>query len=413
MAKFMAFGSFADFMAWLDGRGLFHVDLGLERISAALAAARLAETPFFSAQVLGTNGKGSTATFLESLARAHGRKTGLYTSPHLVSPRERILIDGKQIPEDEWLSCANRIMANITNAAELTYFEFLTLLAIMLFARNDVNFAVIEAGLGGKNDATSALNHAMHVFAPIDMDHAAIIGPTLLDIAKDKAAAIRGGSTICSAPQRPEVREIIANEAQKMGANVFWAQKTRFEPPLGLAGDHQRQNAALALLAFQKAAQGMGIQEDKDAIARALNSAFIPGRLQMATPSLLLDGGHNPHALAHVLPEAKKILGPRVSIVFAALADKDWRRMAAMLAENFPEARFIIPQIDNPRAQDAEKLASEINMILPGSALAAKNTEDALQMALAGQEKVFAVGSLYLLSEIFGLYPQFLKSSRN
>lgn len=401
-----AFGSFADFMAWLDGRGLFHVELGLERISAALEAAKA--SPFFSVQVLGTNGKGSTATFLEALARAHGRKTGLYTSPHLVCPRERILIDGRELPEGEWLSCANEIMANIPNAADLTYFEFLTLMAVMLFAQNGVDLAVIEAGLGGKNDATSAIAHALHVFAPIDLDHAAIIGPTLADIARDKAAAIRPGFAVCSAPQLPEARKIIESAAQKAGAPVFWADSSCAEFSPGLRGAHQRANAALALLAFQKAAQILGFKENKDACAQALEKAFIPGRLQMATARLLLDGAHNPHALRQILPEAKKILGPKITIVFAALADKDWRQMGAILTENFPEARFIVPQIDNPRALAAEELAGAINAILPESAQAAKDTQMALQMAHAGQDKILAVGSLYLLSEIFGLYPQYL-----
>ena len=164
------FSTPADIQRHLDSLGLFHMDMGLGRMRRALAALDLARPPFVVAQVLGTNGKGSTSAFLASLALAHGCRVGLYTSPHFVSPTERIRIGGPEQPicapwpAENWVEPANQVMAV---APELTYFEFLTVLALLGFAREGVELAVLEAGLGGRHDATTAVAADLLCYAPI------------------------------------------------------------------------------------------------------------------------------------------------------------------------------------------------------------------------------------------------------
>lgn len=404
------FGNIEDFWQWLDKLGLFKVQLGLGRMGRALAKCGLEELPFPMVQVLGTNGKGSTSTFLASIARAHGVRTGLYTSPHFVSPKERVLVNGGQLPDADWLDCANRIMDALPGGGDLSYFEFLTVLAVMLFKKRNVRLAIIEAGLGGKNDATTALSACMSVFTPIAMDHAAIIGPTLADIARDKAAAIKPLCQVISAPQCSQVAEIILERAGTCGAKVNFASELPDNRATGLAGAHQRVNAGLACLAFENLADKLCLEPDAAAISRGLAQAFIPGRLQKIgnDPPVLLDGGHNPHALGKVLPEAKKILGEVISLVFSALADKDWPKMVEILSENFPQARFFVPTLAIPRALDAMVICGQINSRLPGQARMVKDSGAAFGLALDSGRPVLVVGSLYLLSEIYAQYPQYL-----
>ena len=180
----------------LDGLGFFHMDLSLTRMETALSRLGLSRPPFVVAQIVGTNGKGSTSAFLDSLSRAHGCRTGLYTSPHFLSPCERIRIDGVPLQEDLWPELATEVYAA---RPDLTYFEFLTVLAILAFARQGVQLAVMEAGLGGAHDATTALASDLTCFAPVAMDHAAILGPTLRDIALEKCGAIRPRVPVVSA----------------------------------------------------------------------------------------------------------------------------------------------------------------------------------------------------------------------
>lgn len=187
------FGNFNDIQKHLDSLGLFHMDMGLSRVRRAMAALGLTRPPFRVVQILGTNGKGSTAAFLASLCTAHGCKTGLYTSPHFVSPEERIRIDGTPWPGARWPEPANAVMAA---APDLTYFEFLTVLALLVFAREKAEVAILEAGLGGRYDATTAVDADMLCFTPMAMDHKDVLGPTLTHIATDKAGAVRGPAPI-------------------------------------------------------------------------------------------------------------------------------------------------------------------------------------------------------------------------
>lgn len=409
------FASWPDFQAWLDARGLFHMELGLGRMRRALAVLAPGKSPFPIIQVLGTNGKGSTCAFLDAMARARGLKTGLFTSPHFLSVKERILVNGRKAEEAEWLAAANDIM----DAGDfgLTYFEFLTVLAALLFRRAKVDLAIFEAGLGGANDATSALGASLHCFAPIAMDHAEVIGPGLADIARDKAAAINPGADLLSAPQFPLARAVLAAASAAKGAKLEFARPLAKDLPLGLPGKHQKTNAALALAAFRKFAALADVAFDEEKARAGLGKTFLPGRLQIIPDekgSLVLDGAHNPHGMACLVENLAGMREKPAAIIYSALADKDWKPALAMLARLNPQAPFFIPGLDNPRALDPAEAAAFHNSRHAGGALAlggpgALARALGLAAAKAGAAPVLLTGSLYLLSEFFSLRPRCLQ----
>ena len=420
------FSTPADIQRHLDSLGLFHMDMGLGRMRRALAALDLARPPFVVAQVLGTNGKGSTSSFLASLALAHGCRVGLYTSPHFVSPTERIRIGGPNDaacapwPVDDWIEPANQVMAA---APDLTYFEFLTVLALLGFARKGVELAVLEAGLGGKHDATTAVAADLMCYAPIALDHKDILGPTLADIAADKAAAIRSAAPVCSVAQFPEAAKILERAARSHNAPFIRACPVSADTRLGLSGPHQRANAGLALTAWRELAPMLGKSaDDTKAQAQGLAQAFMPGRLQRVPgtdqyPPLLLDGAHNPHGMAALIKALRAEGLQPAGAVFSCLADKDWLPAAQMLKHYLGEAPMFVVTLGNHRAAAAQDIAAACNALPPATAQAlpqgpqglAKALELARALPAATEARpVLMTGSLYLLSEFFTQHPQWL-----
>lgn len=418
------FHNFQDILAHLNGLGLFHMDMRLNRMRRALTALNLTRPPFTVVQILGTNGKGSTAAFLASLCAAHGCKTGLYTSPHFVSPEERIRVDGLALPGESWTAHANAVMAAAPPPDGLTYFEFLTVLALLLFREQGVDVAVMEAGLGGRHDATTALDADLLCCTPIALDHRDILGPTLAAIAADKAAAVRGPAPLCTAPQFPDAARCLKEAAQAHAAPLHQAETlpAAWLPRLGLAGPHQLVNAGLALEAWRQLAPLLGRRaDDAAAQAKGLARAFVPGRLQSVPgaadyPPLLLDGAHNPHGMRALLRSLDYLeqAGIRpAGAVFSCLGDKDWRTSMLMLKRRLGAAPLFIPALDNPRAADVHKVAAACRSLPPATAvpLAGPN---ALPKALAAacrvegaspERPILLTGSLYLLAEFFTLFP--------
>ncbi|MDO5484148.1 MAG: bifunctional folylpolyglutamate synthase/ dihydrofolate synthase, partial [Desulfovibrionaceae bacterium] len=388
--------------------------------------------------------KGSTAAFLAALCREHGCRTGLYTSPHFVSMRERIRIDGQttlqarspngnapasslmpQVSGCEestaklWTTQANRIMAV---SRDLTYFEFLTVLSLLLFAECGVEVAVLEAGLGGRHDATTAVAADVLCFTPIAMDHADVLGKSLAAIAADKAAAVRSTAPVCSAAQFPAAARILRAACQKQGAPLLEAPPLipKQTPGLGLGGRHQWGNAGLALCAWRQIAPLLHKSaDDTDSQNRALAAAFMPGRMQYVPatdrhPALLLDGAHNPHgmkALTESLGDSGHTIG---ALVFSCLGDKDWPPVVSLLAKSLPGIPVFIPALNNPRAADATAVARFWNSLPTGpSARPVMDTAEALSQATAlcprQNDTVLVTGSLYLLAEVFTIFPHLLR----
>lgn len=367
------FNNFTQIERHLDSLGLFHMDMGLDRMRRALSALGLTRPPFVTVQILGTNGKGSTAAFLSSLCAAHGLRTGLYTSPHFISPTERIRVDGQPWPQELWAAQANKVMSA---APELTYFEFLTVLALLAFKEEQVDVAILEAGLGGSHDATTAISADMLCFAPIAMDHKDILGPTLSAIAADKAGAIRSAAPVYSARQFPQAARAIEAAALAQKAALIWADAVDASLELGLLGPHQRNNAGLALTAWQQLAPMLGKNpQDTRLQKQGLAQAFIAGRLQYvpatdSMPPLLLDGAHNPHGMAALIKALQQTGHEPAAAVFSCLGDKDWQTAAGMLKKQLGGASIFVPTLDNPRAASAHDIVLFFNATPPATAQA-------------------------------------------
>jgi len=404
------FADFAGFQAWLDGLGLFRMELSLGRMRAFREA--LGRRPSFAvAHVVGTNGKGSTCAMLAGALRASGLKVGLYSSPHFLSLRERVVVDGRTLPESDWRDLANET-ARIAAGIDLTYFEFLTALGILAFERAGVAVAVMEAGLGGRFDATNVFDPALTLFTPIGLDHMGVLGSTLADIARDKADAMRADAPAAAADQPPEAWAELAARAREIGARLVRARD--LVPDAGieglsltLAGAHQRENARLALAGVGLLAERLGLRFDPAACRQGIGSAFVPGRMQFAPgrPGLILDGAHNEPALV-ALRAALAGLGIRpAGLVFDCLRDKDIGRMLPHVLA-LTDGLVLVPELPGvERAWPANALAARLG----ARARPVADAAEALREFAGLDGPVLVCGSLYLLAEVFRLRPELLE----
>lgn len=262
--KYSHFPDYASTMHHLDARGMMRINPSQNAILYVLEKANLLRPQYKVIQVVGTNGKGSTSSMLASLCSTHGHRTGLFTSPHFVSPRERIKINGQIISEESWTRHANRIMP--FGGDNLSYFEFITVLALSFFDGEGVSFAIMEAGLGGTWDATSAIASDLTVITPIALDHCSVLGNTITEIAKDKSGAIRKNTPVCSAVQTKEAWAILTEQAKEKSAPLYSCKEQelpqRIEDgsvPMLLSASFQKENAKLAVLSWNIIAKNLFI----------------------------------------------------------------------------------------------------------------------------------------------------------
>ena len=409
----MPITSYQDLLAYLDKLGMFHMDLRLDRMEQGLRALDLLSPPYAVAQILGTNGKGSTAGFLASLGKAHGITTGLFTSPHMVSPRERIRINGKTLSEERWVECARRVLPAVSG---LTYFECICLMAVLAFAEEGAQFAVMEAGLGGRFDATSALPADLTCFTPIGYDHMDVLGNSLQSITQDKAAAMRKNIPAITARQSPEVLHCLLNISRRIESPLLRAEAMCTIPPdwkLGLQGVHQYANATLALGSWMELARRFNWPVHEAQVRAGLENAFIAGRLQriparQSLPDILLDGAHNTHAFA-ALRAALTELGitPR-AVIFSCLADKDLEGMAPLVLDVAMGAPLLIPPVAaNKRAAPPVRIAAKLGNTACAMPSLKAALDTAKQWDTSPRAPVLICGSLYLLAEFFTLYPDY------
>lgn len=361
--------------------------LGLDAMRAACMRAGNPETAFAAVHVGGTNGKGSTSAMVESIARASGMRTGLYTSPHLTRFAERIRIDGEPLDDEALTTLLDRALAV---GHDLSFFETATLAAFMAFAERKVDLAVIEVGIGGRLDATNVIPPPRcAAVTKVALDHQDRLGDTLEAIAREKAAIAKPGAPIVLGRMPDAVRAAAVEVARVAEARVICLDD---EPapalpgPLGLAGAYQEENAEVAW----RIADVLGI--DERARAAGLRAARWPGRFERIATSegaVILDGAHNPDGV-RALVAAVRAQDVRVgAVVFGALADKAWREMEDELAA-----------IDAPRFHAAPQ--GRPAAALPGM----RPLVDALAEArrAAGPDRVVLVcGSIYLVGEARGL----------
>ncbi len=396
--------------------------------------------------IAGTNGKGSTAAMLESILRAAGIRTGLYTSPHLERINERIRINGEDISDDDFAAAWTRVHAVIESllasgqlSAHPTYFECITALAFVAFAESSVAFAVYEVGLGGRLDSTNIVTPEVAVITSIDFDHESFLGHSIAEIAGEKAGIIKQGAWVVSSAERPEARTVITQRCNELGARLVevdaaWkieqlglsgacyravatAADSRttiaLEPPL--PGRFQIRNALTAATAARLLAE-RGFPVKNDAIERGIRSVRWPGRLERLSerPVVYLDGTHNPAGAKELLKFWREnFVGRRIFLVYGAMRDKAVDEIAGLL---FPSADFVVlTEPLQPRAISAPLLA-EMTAHLAKDSVVVRDPAEALERAIAmasGDDAVFATGSLYLVGDLRGYWRDRTKSQRS
>lgn len=397
---------YTELAVYMERLGLFHMDLTLGRMEAFWAARGLPDLPVL--HVIGTNGKGSTAVFFGSIARSHGLKTGLFTSPHFVTPRERVQVNRTMLSRATWVELANEVLS-IPSGRELTYFEFQTCIAMLAFEREGVDIAIMEAGLGGKFDATNVFAPMLTLYTPIGMDHEKVLGPTLRDIARDKAGAMREGGAVVTGPQEGEAMVELEDRASEVGARLIYAVDVADsvdDVKLGLSGIHQTVNARIALAGWRWHAASIGMRSEPVSEKFGLESAFLPGRMQQVEIDgqvVILDGAHNSHALVALKAALVSDDISPGSIVFACLKDKDIDPMTGLL-KDLTDGPIFVPIMENERAGDAGSLAAGLGE----RAQAVDSMAAALDACRDIPGPVLICGSLYLLAEFYILHPQFL-----
>jgi dihydrofolate synthase/folylpolyglutamate synthase len=397
--------------------------VGIERMQDGLAHRGLGPSelrvPFI--QVAGTNGKGSVSSMLAACLRAAGYKTGLYSSPHLHRFTERVRIDGQPISTREAARRISELLAwaDEPSAPELSFFELSTLLAVESFRDHRCDVAVIEVGLGGRLDATTALPASLSVITRIAFDHEQILGNTLAEIAREKAGIIRPGVPVVVGARGAAVQRVIRARARELGAPLslierdfratparqpghvgFSMSRSKLEQiqpvQLGLLGEHQYDNAAVAVAALA-ALEDLGLPVPVAAIRRGLRDVRWPARLERCAgrPALLFDAAHNPdgcEALARYLAREKK--KPRV-LVFGAMADKNYPRMLEILAKQVEHVVYVVPKL--ARAATHEQLQA----CVPGTAARSAGAALARARAAAGSGGlIICAGSIFAVSEL-------------
>lgn len=390
--------NYREALAWLYAAQTFGIKLGLDNTRRLLAVAGDPQARLKFLHVAGTNGKGSTCAMMDSILRAAGYRSGLYTSPHLIDFRERIRLDGVMISED----AVAEGLTLLRDAAETwdhapTFFELATVLAAWWFAHERADYVVWETGMGGRLDATNAVTPLVTVLTPIGMDHQGWLGDTLAQIAGEKAGIIKSGVPAVSAPQSAEALLVLEAQAREMAAPiVFVAEPWSGEAP-GLAGSHQRWNAALACVALRAA----GIEADASAEAEGLRRVVWPGRFQRVADNLIIDGAHNPEAVETLVATWREGWGAaKALLVFAALRDKDAAHLLRMLRSIADEV-WLVP-VNNARGMAPAELRP-LAEAAGFTRIHEAGVSQSLTEARASACPVLVAGSLFLAGEVMAL----------
>lgn len=416
------------------GHETIAIKFGLENTLQLLQALDRPHEAYHSLQIAGTNGKGSTAAFVDSICRSAGIRTGLYTSPHLVSITERFRINGREISRADFARLTDLVISAVhilkgSRAIDPTptFFEHVTCIALAAFREAHVQLAILETGMGGRLDSVTAAGAKTIGITPITYDHEAYLGNAIEEIAAEKAAVICSGSTVVAAPQKREVETIIRNRAREVGARLLYDYcsaeilkatgdgrfRCNFITPrsiyrdviLGMRGAHQVLNASVAIgLAESLIEEGFKIP--KDAVCTGLQEAKHSGRMELCggSPQVLLDGAHNV-AGAEALRDYLIDFGRRpLTLVFGAMEDKNISQMAAIL---FPLAdKVILTSVNNPRAASTSLLRNSVPRELDSRILIAEESREALEIATRetiSNGLICVTGSLYLVGELKAL----------
>ncbi len=409
--------SLAGSLEKLYARRRFGICPGPDRVRLLLERLGNPERSFRAIHVVGTNGKGSTSAFLSSILGSAGYRTALFTSPHLVSFNERFRINGQEIASERLMPLLERVLALAPDNA--TFFEIVTALAALCFAEERTEIAVLEAGMGGRSDATAVIPAIMTVITPVSLDHCDYLGTTLEGIAAEKAGIAEPGTPMIIAAQETEVDGVILNAATAGGNRLCIAGRdfsaawredgtvdykgvsavlSRLTP--GIPGRFQAENSATALAAAE-IMNSIGWPVSENAMTAGIRHARWPGRMELiaGSPPMLLDGAHNPAGAAALASALGDYRYRRLILVAGVMADKECREIFAPLAHKVKLAFAVTPAIE--RALDSNTLA-EILTDLGINATASGSVADGIRSARqsAGTEDLILIcGSLFTVGE--------------
>lgn len=384
--------------------GVHNMERLMERLGNPQQALRIIH-------VAGTNGKGSCCAMLAQVLQESGYRVGLYTSPHLVEYTERIQIDRRPIAQEDWV----QIGQEVKNAAEeiaaeggnhATFFEIITAMAFVYFARQKVDVVLLETGVGGRLDATNIIRHPeLCLITSISLDHTKVLGETLPQIAGEKAGIIKPGVTVVLAQNEPEVQKVIREQAEKQESPYYYAPAIQKLQGISLVGDYQQQNAAAVMRCVQTLQQA-GWRISEAALQKGLANTFWPGRMEQSSfegKPLLLDGAHNPggaNMLARFLKENYE--AGSCTLVFSALAKKDVSHILEPLRDCPAVGRVVFTCIDGEDQTEVFTSIWQEAAELPKPFMCTQKPRQALETAVHMPETRLTVcaGSLYLIGEI-------------
>ena len=391
----MADTSLEQELIWLYSTQTFGIKLGLEGITRLLKTCGVYYPKARVIHVAGTNGKGSTCAFAESVARAAGYSTGLFTSPHLVEFGERIRVNGRSIPAEDAARLIARVRTTIADwETPPTFFEIVLVVAMLYFAEQQVDIIILETGMGGRLDATNAVPKDVAVITPIDIDHTQYLGNTLFEIAGEKAAIIAWHRPAVIAPQLPDALRAIHNAAQAMDTD-YRIVTEECELPLGLYGSFQRRNAALALAALRALPHFLCSEAET---AKGLAEVRWPGRFEEVAPGIIMDGAHNPHAIRVLVQTWQaRFSGQKARCIYAGSADKALDEVITLLSPIVSE--WVLPPVNSPRILPPPEMAAKIRLLCPGTPLSLPATlAEVLDFSATGVPTLIC-GSFFLLGE--------------
>ena len=399
---------------WLHSRIGLNFRSGLGRMQRAVDLLGNPEKTYPIIHVTGTNGKGSTIAFMRELFATHGKKVGTFTSPHIISIHDRICINGLPIASEDFVRIANQVKEMEKTLLEthdhLSFFELLTLIALLYFKEQGVDLVLLEVGIGGLLDTTNVVTGEIAVITSIGLDHQGTLGDSMEEIAEQKAGIFKAGKKAVIAKLTPEAELVCQSKARELAVELYQAGRdfilnagdfssslanfSRLE--ISLEGVYQQENAALALQTFLLFMASRGERVEEELVRQALQETHWAGRLERIRPQIYLDGAHNLPALTRLVEfiQEKIQQGYQVRILFGALKRKDYQGMLGYLSEQLPRVELKVTGFDYQGSLD-EKDVAGYDLISSYGDFIREFEEKAND-----QDLLFVTGSLYFISEV-------------
>ena len=399
---------------WLHSRIGLNFRSGLGRMQRAVDLLGNPEETYPIIHVTGTNGKGSTIAFMRELFVSHGKKVGTFTSPHIVSIHDRICINGEPISDDDFISLAEQVKTMEQRLLEthdqLSFFELLTLIALLYFKEQEVDLVLLEVGIGGLLDTTNVVTGEIAIITSIGLDHQETLGDSLVAIAEQKAGIFKPGKSAVIANLTSEAQLVCQKTATDLGVTLYQADQDfsfrngNFSSSLaefnhlilGLEGAYQEENAALALQAFLLFMAQRDEKVNQEAVRAALQATTWAGRLEAITEHIYLDGAHNLPALERLVEfiQEKIQQGYQPQILFGALKRKDYSGMLTYLTEHLPDTALYVTSFDYQGSLEEQDFGDYTSIA------SYRDFMDNFESSAGEKDLLFVTGSLYFISEV-------------